>query len=127
MSGVWGILVYSAVISTGVAFAYAAMPALIMSVVPITETAAANGLNSLMRAMGTSCASAVLGAVLANMTIRLGPVAVPSEDGFRAGFMIGGAVALVAALVVLGIPGRRAVAPRPAEVPADLDPQVRTN
>jgi MFS family permease len=127
MGTAWGVLIFSAVVSAGIGFAYAAMPALIMGAVPLTETAAANGLNSLMRAMGTSCASAVLGAVLANMTIRLGPVAVPSEAGFQAGFVIGGVVALVAALVVLGIPGRRAVAPRPAEVPADLDPQVRTN
>ncbi|HEX4814994.1 MAG TPA: hypothetical protein VFV66_19810 [Nonomuraea sp.] len=85
---------------------------------PRTETAAANGLNSLMRAIGTSTATAVLGAVLANLTIRLGPVTLPSEAGFRAGFLVGGGVALLAALIVVAIPGRRtAVRARAGETP----------
>ncbi|WP_285778209.1 MFS transporter [Microtetraspora sp. NBRC 13810] len=106
----WGILFYSAVISAGIGFAYAAMPALIMTAVPRSETAAANGLNSLMRAIGTSTSSAVIGVVLANMTMKLGPVVLPSEEGFRTGFVIGGGVAVLAALIVLLIPGRRAAA-----------------
>ncbi|GAA0403404.1 MFS transporter [Acrocarpospora corrugata] len=121
MDNAWGVLIFSAVISGGIGFAYAAMPTLIMSAVPQTETAAANGLNSLMRAIGTSSASAVLGAILGNMTVKLGPVTVPSQDGFRAGFFIGGGVALLAALVVLTIPGRRrAGAHRVIDVRADL-------
>ncbi|GAA4587266.1 MFS transporter [Planotetraspora phitsanulokensis] len=106
MGSAAGVLAFAAVISAGVGFAYAAMPALIMSAAPASESAAANGLNSLMRAIGTSTASAVMGVVLAHMTVRLGPVTVPSEAGFRADFMIGAGVALLAALVVLAIPGR---------------------
>ncbi|MET7337448.1 MFS transporter [Nonomuraea sp. NPDC005650] len=121
MGHAWGVLIFSAVVSAGIGFAYAAMPSIIMSAVPRTETAAANGLNSLMRSIGTSCASAVLGAVLANLTVNFGSVAVPSEAGFRAGFIIGGGVALVAALIVLTIPGRRAAAPQPAGLPTDTD------
>ncbi|MEV0387100.1 MFS transporter [Nonomuraea sp. NPDC050643] len=107
MGHAWGILVAGSVISAGIGLAYAAMPALIMGAVPVHETAAANGLNSLMRSIGTSASSAVIGAVLAQLTIRLGPVPVPSETGLRAGLLIGGTAALVAALVTLGIPGRR--------------------
>ncbi|MFC4116369.1 MFS transporter [Nonomuraea zeae] len=118
MGQAWGVLVFSAVVSAGIGFAYAAMPSLIMSAVPLTETAAANGLNSLMRSIGTSTASAVLGAVLAGMTVKLGPVVVPSEGGFRAGFLIGGGVALVAALIVLTIPGRGPGTHRPGGEPA---------
>ncbi|GAA0971763.1 MFS transporter [Acrocarpospora macrocephala] len=121
MDSAWGVLIFSAVISAGIGFAYAAMPTLIMSAVPPTETAAANGLNSLMRAIGTSSASAVLGAVLGTMTTKLGPVTLPSEDGFRVGLFIGGGAALLAALVVLAIPGRRAGAHRLVETPASLD------
>ncbi|MEW1847024.1 MFS transporter [Nonomuraea angiospora] len=127
MGHAWGVLIFSAVVSAGIGFAYAAMPSIIMSAVPRTETAAANGLNSLMRSIGTSCASAVLGAVLANLTITFGSVTLPSEAGFRAGFLIGGGVALVAALIVLTIPGRRAAQPQPAGLPADADQQVRTS
>ncbi|MBB5779119.1 MFS transporter [Nonomuraea jabiensis] len=126
MGHAWGVLIFSAVVSAGIGFAYAAMPSIIMSAVPRTETAAANGLNSLMRSIGTSCASAVLGAVLANLTVTFGSVTLPSEAGFRAGFLIGGGVALVAAVIVLTIPGRRAARPEPTGLPADTDEQVRT-
>ncbi|GII57082.1 MFS transporter [Planotetraspora thailandica] len=118
MGSTWGVLIFAAVVSGGVGFAYAAMPALIMGAAPPSESAAANGLNSLMRAIGTSTASAVMGVVLAHMTVGLGPVTVPSEAGFRADFIIGACVALLAALVVLAIPGRtgQALAGKPAAV-----------
>lgn len=106
MGSTWGLLVFTCISSAGIAFAYGAMPALIMSAVPVSETAAANGFNSLMRAIGTSVSSAVLGVVLAHMTVTTGPFTVPSESGFRTGFLIGGAVALIAALIVVAIPGR---------------------
>jgi MFS family permease len=119
MGSTWGVVAFAAVVSAGVGFAYAAMPALIMSAVPASEGAAANGLNSLMRSIGTSSASAVMGVVLAHMTTTLGPVSIPTEAGFRATFMIGAGVAVVAALVVLGIPGRaRAGRPVPSAEPS---------
>lgn len=49
MTTAWGLLITGVVINSGVAFAYGAMPAIIMGAVPRSETAAANGLNSLMR------------------------------------------------------------------------------
>ncbi|XVQ07441.1 MFS transporter [Spirillospora sp. CA-255316] len=107
MGEAWGILVFSCVCSAGVAFAYGAMPALIMGAVPASETAAANGFNTLMRSVGTSTSSAVIGVVLAQMSVRTGPVPIPSENGFRVGFLIGAGVAVAAALLVLTIPGRR--------------------
>ncbi|MEU3184791.1 MFS transporter [Streptomyces sp. NPDC006923] len=119
MGSAWGVLAFAAVISAGVGFAYAAMPALIMSAVPASEGAAANGLNSLMRAIGTSTASAVMGVVLAHMTTDLGPVTIPSEAGFRTTFMIGSGVALLAALVVLAIPGARTKSGPAARIPAE--------
>ncbi|WP_037607359.1 MFS transporter [Streptacidiphilus rugosus] len=132
MHHVWGVLLFSSVIGAGIAFAYAAMPALIMSAVPPSETAAANGLNTLMRSIGTSTSAAVVGVVLAHMTVRMGPVTLPSAEGFRVGFVIGGAVALLAALLTLAIPGRKQAAglvgpvPGPvtaaADAPADAKP-----
>jgi MFS family permease len=118
MGSAWGVLAFAAVISAGVGFAYAAMPALIMSAVPVAESAAANGLNSLSRSIGTSSASAVMGVVLAHMTTSLGSVTIPSEAGFRATFMIGAGVAVLAALVVLTIPGRTKAVPAPLLTPA---------
>jgi MFS family permease len=103
----WGVMIFAGVVSGGIGLAYAAMPALIMGAVPVAETGAANGLNSLMRSLGTSCASAVIGVILAHMTTPLGGVPVPSEDGFRVGFVVGAAMAVAAALVTLAIPGVR--------------------
>ncbi|GAA4992066.1 MFS transporter [Kitasatospora paranensis] len=126
MGHVWGVVVCSSVIGAGIAFAYASMPALIMGAVRASETAAANGLNTLMRSIGTSTSAAVIGVVLSHMTVRMGPVALPSESGFRTGLAIGLGAALAAALVTLAVPGRArdaaaATAPRAADANADAN------
>jgi MFS family permease len=94
----------SVVVSAGVGIAYAAMPGLIMSSVPLHETASANGLNSLMRSVGTSISSAVMAMLLAHMTITVGPMTVPSLDGFRVAFLIAAGAALVGLVVAALVP-----------------------
>ncbi|WP_431903668.1 MFS transporter [Amycolatopsis thermoflava] len=111
MGAGWQMAIFSAMAGAGVGLAYAAMPSLIMSAVPATETAAANGLNTLMRSIGTSSSSAVVGMVLAGMTIDFGGTPVPSLDGFRTTFLIGCAACVAALLIAFFIPGRA----RPAE------------
>jgi Na+/melibiose symporter-like transporter len=108
MSQVWHLIVVSSVIGAGIGLAYAAMPALIMSAVPQSETAAANGLNTLMRAIGTSTSSAVAGLVLAHLVIQVGDVNLPSEAAFRLSLVIGCAAALAAFLIALLLPRRSA-------------------
>jgi hypothetical protein len=71
----------------------------------VSETAAANGFNTLMRSLGTSIGAAVIGVVLSQMTVTMGGFTFASEDGFRAGLLIGGGVALLAAAVAATIPG----------------------
>ncbi|MFJ8019337.1 MFS transporter [Streptomyces sp. NPDC096311] len=107
MSHVWGLLLMACVIGAGIAFSYAAMPALIMSAVPTSETAAANGLNTLMRSIGSSSSAAVIGVILAHQTTSFGQAVIPSEHGFRIGFVLCGVVALLAAALTLAIPGRK--------------------
>ncbi|MBC9714685.1 MFS transporter [Streptomyces sp. TRM66268-LWL] len=107
MGSAWGLMVVGIVVSGGVALAYGAMPALIMSAVPLSETAAANGFNALMRSLGTTIGSAVIGVVLAQMTISVGGRTLASADGFRVGLLIGCAVALLSALVACTIPAMR--------------------
>ncbi len=104
MGTVWGLLVATAVAGIGVGFAYGAMPALIMSSVPSTETGSANSFNSLMRSIGLSLSAAVIGVVLAQMTTPFGTHAIPTPDGFRIGLLIGCAVALGGAALSLAIP-----------------------
>ncbi|GAA3477110.1 MFS transporter [Streptomyces yanii] len=105
MGSTWGLLIVTVVISGGVGLAYGAMPALIMSAVPVSETAAANGFNTLMRSLGTSIGAAVIGVVLSQMTVTMGGFTFASEEGFRTGLLIGGGVALLAAAVAATIPG----------------------
>ncbi|MEV0245194.1 MFS transporter [Nocardia sp. NPDC050712] len=104
MDSVWQIMLASVICAGGVGLAYAAMPALIMGAVPITETAAANGLNSLMRSVGTSTSSAVMSVVLAHMTIQLGTHVLPSREGFHTTFFIAMAAAVVAIALTACIP-----------------------
>ncbi|MFJ8798875.1 MFS transporter [Streptomyces sp. NPDC102487] len=110
MSTAWGLMLVGMVVSSGVGLAYGSMPALIMSSVPLSETAAANGFNTLMRSLGTSVGSAVVGVVLAQMTTTAGGYTFTSENGFRTGLVVGGCVALVAAAIAAVIPAVRATA-----------------
>ncbi|MFC9174148.1 MFS transporter [Streptomyces sp. NPDC057107] len=102
----WSLLIVTLVCNSGVGFAYGAMPALIMSAVPQSETASANSFNSLMRSIGTSFAAAVIGVVLARMTTDFSGFQLASENGFRVAMLIGCGVGLAAAVVAALIPVR---------------------
>ncbi|WP_328526476.1 MFS transporter [Kribbella sp. NBC_00359] len=110
-----GIVAGATVVSAGTAVAYSALPALIMHAVPVTETAAANGLNTLMRTIGSAICSTIVAIVLAGVTIsRAGQVA-PALSAYLIVFVIAGLAAVVAAGLVLLIPARR-----PAPVPVEV-------
>ncbi|ASO20741.1 MFS family permease [Actinoalloteichus hoggarensis] len=111
MSALWQLMLISSIIGAGIGIAYGAMPALVMSAVPVSETAAANSLNTLMRSIGTSLSSAVAGVVLAQLTITVGTAAVPSQNGFRVVMAIGAGAALAAAVIAAFLPRRRPGAP----------------
>ncbi|MFI7417806.1 MFS transporter [Nonomuraea sp. NPDC049684] len=113
----WGLMIAGCVGSAGVGLAYGAMPALIMGAVPRSETASANSFNTLMRSIGTSVCAAVIGVVLAQLTVTVGGHTLPSETGFRTALLIGCGVAVVAALVTLTLPKAKAAA-APAPVAA---------
>ncbi|MFC8597139.1 MFS transporter [Isoptericola sp. NPDC057191] len=116
MDAPWQLMLASCVASAGVGIGYAAMPTLILSNVPPTESAASVGLNSLMRSMGTTVAGAVMAIVLTSQTTTLAPgtPAIPTEGAFQLCFVIGAAAAAVGALVVLLIPRQRAELPAPS-------------
>jgi len=107
------LMIAHTVIKAGVGIAYGAMPSLIMGAVPRTEIAAANGFNSLMRSLGASIGSAVIGVVLAQMTMLLDGHEFISENGARAGLGIGIGVGVVAAVVAVLIPIARRAATGP--------------
>ncbi|MGW0894339.1 MFS transporter [Saccharopolyspora sp. NPDC002578] len=110
MSAIWQLMVISCIIAAGIGLAYGAMPALVMGAVPVSETAAANSLNTLMRSIGTSVSSATAGVVLANLTIQVGGAAVPALSGFQVVLAIGAASSLLAFGVAAFLPGREETA-----------------
>ncbi|MGW0942490.1 MFS transporter [Streptomyces sp. NPDC002623] len=110
MSAAWQSLVIAVVLGAGIGLAYSSLPALIVGAVPASETGAANGLNTLMRSIGTSVSSAVIGMVLANTANNVGGVAVPTMHGFRVSFLIATAAVAIGLLLALFLPGR----PRPS-------------
>jgi MFS family permease len=107
MAEIWQLVVVSALIGVGIGLAYGAMPALIMDATPPSETASANSLNTLMRSIGTSFASAVSGVILANMTTDFHGTAVPSEGGFRLIMAISAGAAIAAMVIAAFLPRRR--------------------
>ncbi|GLY70061.1 MFS transporter [Amycolatopsis taiwanensis] len=126
MSAVWQVMIVAGVISAGVGLAYGAMPALVMGAVPVSETAAANSLNTLMRSIGTSTSSAVAGVILANMTTRLGPVDVPAKDGFHVVLAVSAGAALGAFVIAVFLPARRRAAQQSSPRHAAPEPAVET-
>lgn len=95
----WGVILSAAVISGGVAVCYGAMPTLVLNATPESEAAAATGMNTLARSIGTSLASAASGALFGGLAMRVGGTLVPAEDAFVLLFVFGGTAALLAALV----------------------------
>ncbi|WP_031087856.1 MFS transporter [Streptomyces sp. NRRL WC-3549] len=95
----WMIVAGATVVAAGTAIAYSALPALVMRGVPVSETGAANGLNTLMRSVGQAFCSATVAAVLANMTFVAAGRTAPTLGAYQLVFVIA-AVAAVLALVV---------------------------
>jgi len=103
---VWHVILISTLVGVGVGFAYAAMPTLIMHSVPPSETAAANGLNSVMRTLGSTVAASVVGVILSSDFVRSGGIDIPTADAFRLVFILGSAVTLAGVIVAAFIPRR---------------------
>jgi MFS family permease len=106
MSAAWQTVVVSVVVGAGIGLAYSSLPTLIMGAVDPSETGAANGLNTLMRSIGTSVSSAVIGMVLAHTSVRFGTVEVPSMLGFRIAFLIATAAVLAGLVLAAFLPSR---------------------
>jgi len=72
------VLIAAAVVSLGSGLAYAAMPVIIMQSVPDAITAAANGLNALLRQLGTAASSAIVAGVIAADVLIIDDVGYPA-------------------------------------------------
>lgn len=100
--GLTQIVIGSIAVGVGTALIYSALPTLIMRAVPVTETASANGLNVLLRSLGTSTASATIAAVTTASAISVQGIDAPTYDSLALVFWLAAGASLGAA--VIGIP-----------------------
>lgn len=98
------IAIAAVIVAAGTAIAFAAMPLLIMGAVPDTETAAANGLNTLLRSIGSSVSSAAIAGVLAVMVVEIGGKNLPTLQAFQVIFAIAAAASIIGAFIATAIP-----------------------
>jgi EmrB/QacA subfamily drug resistance transporter len=101
----WQIIVAMIALGTGVAFAFAAMSALIIESVRPTETGVATGMNTVMRTVGGVVGGQVGAALLTARTI--GDTSVPAESAFATAFWLAAGASLVAAIVAIFITAPR--------------------
>lgn len=91
----------SMIVGVGTSLAYAALPTLIMRAVPVTETASANGLNTLLRSIGTSTSSATVAAVVTMSATQIGGSVFPTFDALMSTFWIAGFCAGIGAVMAI--------------------------
>ncbi|MDT0201567.1 MFS transporter [Nocardioides sp. AE5] len=119
------VILGSTLVGLGTALAFAAMPMLIMASVPITETAAANGINSLARAVGGATSTAIFAAITTVMVVRTGGHEFPSLGSFHLMFVLCAAATAAAVGVTWLIPSRAQAREKKIGAPRDAD-QVET-
>lgn len=107
----WLIVSGATVVACGTALAYSALPALLMRAVPVSETGAANGLNTLMRSVGQACCSAAVAAVLAHVTFQAGGRTAPTLHAYLLIFLIAAGASLAALAAALCLPAGRSAPP----------------
>jgi MFS family permease len=101
------VVIGSTLVGIGTALTFAAMPTLIMSSVPITETASANGVNSLVRSIGTSLASTLVAAIMATFQVEFAGVSLASAEAFQLVLGLGALAAGICAGLAALIPRER--------------------
>ncbi|WP_424215246.1 MFS transporter [Streptomyces sp. BI20] len=101
------------VVAAGTALAYSALPALVMSAVPVTETGAANGLNTLMRSVGQAACSTVVVVVLSRVTFTSGGRTAPTLGAYLTVFVCAGVAAVGALVIAAFLPAGRGGVGRP--------------
>jgi EmrB/QacA subfamily drug resistance transporter len=108
------IVLWGAVLNTGVGCAFAALPNLVIAAVERHETGEATGVNTIARNVGASLGGQVAASIVATHVLAGG---LPANRGFETAFLLSAGIALLAGVCGLLIPtGRvgRATGLRPA-------------
>jgi len=104
MDAPWQITMGAIVVSLGTMTSMSAAPNIIMRSVPITETAAANGLNNVVRNVGMSISSATVAAFLTGLTFVVGSQVFPDRMAFVYIYIAAGLCGFAGAVVAMFLP-----------------------
>jgi MFS family permease len=113
------LIVGAALMGTGVGFAFAAMPNLIIEAVRQEQTGEATAVNALVRSVGAAVGAQVSGTILAG-SVAAG-AALPAESGFTTAFAVAAGVAVTGAGLALVVP-RRDASSAQVNMGADTEP-----
>ncbi|TQL85545.1 MFS transporter [Microbacterium saperdae] len=111
----WQVVLSGALTGVGVGFALAATSNAIIESVPATQTGEAISVNTIMRTVGSSLGTAVIGAVLSSQGTSAGA---PADAAFTGGFWVCAVVGAIAIAAAVMAPAARDAARR---VPAARD------
>ena len=98
------IIVWGAILNTGIGCAFAALPNLIIGAVDPSETGEATGVNTIARNVGAALGGQVAASIVASHTIAGGS---PGNKGFELAFLMSAGVALLAGICGFLIPVAR--------------------
>jgi MFS family permease len=98
---VWQVVVFYLVVGLGSGLALAALPRLLGGLVPATQTATVNGINTIARIVGGALGAQVAVAMVASGTA--GGTATPARSAFNAAFWLAAAVAAAGTMVARSI------------------------
>lgn len=94
---VWQLVVFNMVASAGHGFAMAALPRLVNGATDPTQSASANGINTVSRILGGAVGTQIATALLTTVTIDTTPF--PAEQGFTLAFILAAVVGAAGALL----------------------------
>ncbi|WP_084346009.1 MFS transporter [Rhodococcus sp. 1163] len=97
----WQVILATSIVSVFVSLAFAAIPNLLMAEVSASDTGVANSVNSIVRTVGTSIASALLTTMLATYTIA--GTSIPREMVYTFAFVAGAIACTIVALAATAI------------------------
>jgi EmrB/QacA subfamily drug resistance transporter len=95
------IILWGAVLNTGVGCAFAALPNLVIAAVEPHETGEATGVNTIARNVGAALGGQVAASIVASHALASG---VPANRGFELAFLMSAGIALLAGVCGLLIP-----------------------
>lgn len=104
MDSIPAIIAQATVVGVGTGLSFAAMPTLIMASVPPSESAAANGINSLVRAVSMSLTSALVALLFATSSLQISGHIFLTREGLQTLFAITAACAGLGAILAAVIP-----------------------